>query len=383
MQLDNNQAKSPSSSDTVSNLSSPWWVRMADSVLQRHPVLSDKFRYEAGVILSAMQQVWAKTQAEKYFDYVKSNIDGFIDPAGDIRTYRLEEYNLDQINEGKVLFLLYAQTGDERYKKAAYLLRQQLQTHPRTKAGGFWHKQIYPWQMWLDGIYMAGPFYAQFAQTFNEPQAFDDIAHQITLLESHARDPQTGLLYHAWDESQTQRWANPQTGCSPHFWGRAMGWFMMALVDVLDFWPQNHAARPQILAIFERAAAALAAVQDAPSGLWYQVLDQGGRAGNYLEASASCMVVYALAKGIRQGYLNIAKYLDVVKRGYAGIIKHLVEVDDQGLVNLNRICSVAGLGGDPYRDGSFEYYVGEKIVTNDYKGVGPFIMASVEIEQIK
>ncbi len=356
-----------------------WSAQMADSVLKRHPLVADKWRYEAGVVLSAIHQVWLKTQEQKYHDYIKSNIDQFIGPAGDIQTYRLEEYNLDQINEGKLLFLLYNQTGDDRYRQAAYLLRKQLQTQPHTSEGGFWHKQIYPHQMWLDGLYMAAPFLAEFAQTFGEPEGFDEVVRQFTLIERHTRDPQTGLLYHGWDESKRQRWANPETGCSPCFWGRAVGWYMMAIVDVLDFLPQNHTGRESLLTIFERTASALAAVQDKATGLWYQVLDQGGRAGNYLEASASSMFVYALAKGIRQGYLD-EKYQAVATQGYQGILERFVEIDAQGLVNLNGICAVAGLGGEPYRDGSFEYYIGEEIATNDYKGVGPFIMASVEME---
>jgi unsaturated rhamnogalacturonyl hydrolase len=226
---------------------------------------------------------------------------------------------------------------------------------------------------------MASPFYTQFAQTFDAPEGFDDVAHQITLIDSHAKDPHTGLRYHGWDESRAQRWADPETGCSPHFWGRAMGWYVMALVDVLDYFPQEHAQRQDLVAILQDAVAALAAVQDEESGLWYQVLDQGDRAGNYLEASASCMNVYAIGKGIREGYLDGA-YLEAAQRGYQGILERFVEVDDQGLVDLHQICEVAGLGGNPYRDGSFEYYVGETIVTNDYKGVGPFILASIEIE---
>ncbi|MEJ2108227.1 MAG: glycoside hydrolase family 88 protein, partial [Acidiferrobacteraceae bacterium] len=358
-----------------------WSTRMADSVIQRHPFLSDKWTYAAGVALSAIKQVWSKTGRKKYYDYIKSNIDEFVSADGDIRTYRIETYNLDQINAGKLLFLLYNQTGDERYEKAAYLLREQLQLQPRTSVGGFWHKQIYPHQMWLDGIYMAGPFYAEFAKTFDEPQGFDDVVRQITLIESHTRDPQTGLLYHGWDESKSQRWANPATGCSPCFWGRAVGWYMMAIVDVLDFLPRDHAGRDSIITILKDTAAALTTVQDEPTGLWYQVLDQGDRAGNYLEASASCMFAYALAKGANKGYIG-KNHLDVAKRGYQGILKHFIKVDEQGLVNLDRICSGAGLGGEPYRDGSFEYYVGEEIVTNDYKGVGPFILASIEVEGI-
>lgn len=361
---------------------SEWSVRMAESVMKRHPLLAKKWAYEWGVVLKSIEQVWLKTNDDRYYDYIKRNIDKFVDPEGDIKTYRLDEYNLDQINTGKLLFPLYNTTGDERYRKAAYLLRKQLETHPRTSEGGFWHKQIYPHQMWLDGIYMAGPFYAKFAKAFNEPAGFDDVAHQIMLVESHTRDPKTGLLYHGWDESRSQKWANPETGCSPNFWGRAMGWHAMAIPDVLDHLPEDHPEREKIIEIFGNMIGALSAVQDRSTGLWYQVLDQAGRQGNYLEASASCMLVYAMVKGGRKGYLD-EEYLDVAARGYRGILEHFVEVDDQGLVNLDQICSVAGLGGEPYRDGSFEYYISEKIVTNDYKGIGPFILASVEMEKLK
>ena len=356
-----------------------WSVRMADSVIRRHSPSAARWHYEDGLVLKAIEQVGRATGEARYRRFVKDTIDLFIDPAGGIRTYDLEEYNLDQINAGKLLFPLYQITGDERYKKAAALLRKQLEAQPRTRSGGFWHKQIYPDQMWLDGIYMAAPFYAEFARMFDEPSAFDDVAHQIILIAEHARDPNTGLLYHAWDESKQQRWANPKTGCSPHFWGRAVGWYAMALVDVLDHFPQDHPRRAALVAIFGRLAAALERFQDAATGLWYQVLDQRQRAGNYLEASASCMFVYAIAKGVRKEYLA-TDYLALARNGYQGIVRDLITVDTQGLVTLERICAVAGLGGNPYRDGSFEYYVGEKVASNDYKGVGPFILASLEIE---
>jgi unsaturated rhamnogalacturonyl hydrolase len=361
-------------------LDSDWSVRMADSLMQRHPLLARRWHYEPGVALAAIKQVWLKTGERAYFSFIQQNIDELVGPDGGIRTYRLEEYNLDQINEGKLLFPLYADTGDERYKKAAFLLREQLQTHPRTSAGGFWHKQIYPHQMWLDGIYMASPFYAEFAKVFHEPEGFDDVARQILLIEEHTRDPKTGLLYHGWDASKSQKWADPQTGCSPSFWGRAVGWYAMAIPDVLDHFPEHHPQRGKIIEVFATTLAALAAVQDRSTGLWYQVLDQGDRPGNYLEASASCMFVYAMAKGVRRGYID-RKYLEVAQRGYEGILKQFVWVDDQGLLNLHQICSVGGLGGKPYRDGSFAYYVGEKTIANDYKGIGPFIMASVELER--
>lgn len=357
-----------------------WSVRMAKSVMRRHPLASRRWHYEPGVVLLAMYRLWKKTAENKYFDYVKRNIDEFVSAEGEIRTYHLGEYNLDQINEGKLLLPLHQTTADERYKRAAYLLRKQLQTHPRTSEGGFWHKQAYPEQMWLDGIYMASPFYAEFARQFDEPGGLDDAAHQIALIDKHTRDPITGLSFHAWDESRTQKWANPETGCSPCLWGRAMGWYTMAIADVLDYVPPHHPKRDEILAIFRRVVRALAHFQDTATGVWYQVLDQGGRSGNYLESSASCMFVYAIAKGVRMGYLG-QNYLAIARRGYEGILTQFVTVDGDEAVNLGGICAVAGLGGKPYRDGSFQYYVNEKVIANDLKGVGAFIMASVEMEQ--
>jgi unsaturated rhamnogalacturonyl hydrolase len=359
-----------------------WSLLVADSVMQRSPLLSRRWHYEPGVALLALKQVWLKTGPHQVYDYIKRNIDEFVCPDGSIRTYRLEEYNLDQINEGKLLFFLHETTGDKRYQKAAFLLREQLRTHPRTKEGGFWHKQIYPHQMWLDGIYMASPFYAEFASRFGEPEGFDDVAHQIMAIAEHTRDPGTGLLYHAWDESKRQKWADPDTGCSPHFWGRALGWYAMALVDVLDHLPEDHAQRAQIIANLQATMNAVVQVQDPISGVWYQVLDQGDRPGNYLESSASCMFVYTMAKGVRNRYLG-QEYLAAASRGYNGILTEFVTVDEQGSVNLDGICAVAGLGGKPYRDGSFEYYVGEPVIANEYKGVGPFIMASVEMENLE
>jgi unsaturated rhamnogalacturonyl hydrolase len=342
-------------------------------------LLSHRWHYEPGVALLAVQRVWEQTKDPRYFAYIKRNIDAFVDETGNIRTYKVEEYNLDQINQGKVLFLLYKETGDERYKKAVFLLREQMKTHPRTAAGGYWHKKIYPDQMWLDGLYMADPFLAQFAQVFDRPEIFDNVTHQIAIFDQQARDPQTGLLYHAWDAARVQEWADPETGCSPHFWGRAIGWFMMAIPDILDYFPEDHPQRNAIIRVFQKTAEAILLVQDRASGLWYQILNQGERPGNYLEASVSCMFVYALAKGIRKGYLD-SSYLLAVMRGYQGILDQFIEVNERGWVTLNGIVSVGGLGGSPYRDGSFSYYISEPITSNDYKGFGAFIMASVEIE---
>lgn len=357
-----------------------WSVRMADSVIKRHTPDSARWHYHHGLVWLAIQRVGRRTGSPRYLSFVKDTVDRFIDSEGRIRTYDREEYNLDQINPGRVLFELYRATGSERYKTAIFLLRRQMAEQPRLKAGGFWHKKIYPCQMWLDGLYMAEPFYAEFAATFAESDSFDDIARQFILIEQHTRDPLSGLLYHAWDESRQQRWADPVTGCSPHFWGRAMGWYMMALVDVLDYFPLTHPARRDLLAILERTTAAVAAVQDPASGVWFQILDLKDRPGNYLEASASAMFVYSIAKGIRQGCLP-ESWRGLAEKGYQGLLDNFISVDEQGLVTLGQICGTAGLGGTPYRDGSFEYYVSEAIVPNDYKGVGPFIMASLEVEE--
>jgi unsaturated rhamnogalacturonyl hydrolase len=384
-------------------MTQPWSVRMADSTMARSPLLADEWNYQWGLVLKGFERVWRATGDQKYFDYIQHNIDAFVQPDGAIRGYRLDEYNVDRLNTGKVLFALYKKTGDLKYKCALDLLRSQLDTHPRTPSGGFWHKQIYPNQMWLDGIYMADAFYAQYESVIASREAakqspirelgiassqrpllamtpWDDIAHQIILIEQRTRDPQTGLLYHAWDESKQQRWANPETGCSPHFWGRALGWYVMAIVDILDFLPRDHARHDEIIAILNRTIDAITLAQDANTGVWYQVLDQASRAGNYLESSASSMFVYAIVKGARNNYLS-QDLLTVAQRAYDGIIKQFIQVDDAGQAHLMNTCRSAGLGGTPYRDGSYEYYIGEPIVTDNHHGVGAFLLASSAVEQ--
>lgn len=374
----------------VASAAPPWSVRMADSVMKRtpDPLLLDvadtpKWEYTQGLVLKAIFEVGQRTGDERYWKYARAYYDGMIDAQGKIRTYSLEEYNIDRINPGKPLFLLFEKTRDERYRKAIERLRRQLREHPRTSEGGFWHKKRYPYQMWLDGLYMGAPFLAQYGKVFDEPAAFDDVVEQFVLMEKHARDEKTGLLYHGWDESRQQKWADPETGRSRSFWGRAMGWYAMGLVEALDFLPASHAGRRPLIAILDRLAGAVTRVQDAKSGVWYQVLDQGGREGNYLEASVSSMLSFALLKGARLGYVD-AKYGEVGRRAYEGILEEFVEVDRDGLVSIHRACQVAGLGGDPererYRDGTYEYYVKERIRSNDPKAVGPFIFASLEME---
>lgn len=339
-----------------------------------------KWSYDMGVVLKGFEGLWMNSGNAKYFTAIQQKIDYFVKDDGTIKNYEKEEYNLDHVNNGKLVLLLYRITGKEKYKKAADLLRSQLLTHPRTKEGGFWHKKVYTNQMWLDGLYMAEPFYAEYAMLFHEDSDFDDIANQFIWMEKHARDPKTGLLYHAWDESKEQQWANKTTGTSPLFWARAMGWYADALVDALDYFPANHPKRKALVDILNRLVNAIEKQQDAKTGLWYDIMNYSGpgKEKNYFEASASSQFVYAVAKGVRNGYLPAAK-ISIAKKGYQGILKQFFkEENDQW--NLNGTVKVSGLGGKPYRDGSFEYYMSEPVITNDAKGIGAFMLACDEME---
>ncbi len=372
-----------------------WGERMANSMMKTYPdsivvkaageLKSSKparWNYEYGVLFESFEQLWKETGDRTYYDYIKKIMDHFIEADGNIRTYDLLEYNIDHITPGRAVMVLYNETKEEKYKKAADLLHEQLIWHPRTKEGGYWHKLRYPYQVWLDGLYMGETFAAEYSMVFKDAKKFDDIANQFTWMESHVRDSKTGLLYHAWDESKQQKWADPVTGRAPGFWGRGMGWYGMALVDVLDYFPKDHPKRKDLIAILQRYATAVKNYQDPTSGLWYQVLDKGTLPGNYLEASVSSMFTYTLAKGTRLGYLD-KSFGPVAKKAFEGILKNFIETDAQGSVHLTKVVSVSGLGGTPYRDGSFEYYISEPLRTDDLKGVGPFIQASVEIELIK
>jgi len=338
-----------------------------------------RWSYDQGVILKGVEQVWNATGDPKWFNYIQKSMDYYVGDDGSIKDYDGSSYNIDHVNNGKVLLTLYRVTGKEKYRKAVDRLRQQLREHPRTKEGGFWHKKIYDWQMWLDGLYMGQPFYAEYAMLFHEDTAFNDITRQFVLMEKNARDAKTGLLYHGYDESRQQQWADKTTGRSPHFWGRALGWYGMALVDALDYYPAGNAGRDTLIAILNRFAKAVTKVQDAGTGLWYDIVDKPKQGKNYVEASASSMLVYTLAKATRLGYIPVS-YAANAKKGYDGIIKQFIEKDAAGITNLKGTVSVSGLGGKPYRDGSFDYYMSEKVITNDPKGMGAFILAAAEME---
>lgn len=378
-------------SNIQSNKSAPLWsVRIGRSLMAHNPDMisyanspsSTRWGYERGVVLQGIWQLYLTSGDSTYLAYIKKHIDQFVDESGTIKTYEYGTFNIDNIATGRQLLALFKSTRDKKYKIAADTLRKQLANHPKTNEGGFWHKKIYPYQMWLDGLYMAEPFYAEYAQMAHELTDFDDITNQFIYIERHTRDQNTGLLYHAWDESKKQKWSDSITGCSPHFWGRAMGWYAWALVDVLDFIPEDHPKRAELIAILQRLSTALIKYRDYKSGLWYQVVDQGNRAGNYLESSASCMFIYAFARGANKGYLDTS-YYTVAQKSFQGIIDSMVTLDDEGLVNLHHTCQGAGLGGNPYRDGSYEYYISEKQRTNDFKAIGPFILAALELEKNK
>jgi unsaturated rhamnogalacturonyl hydrolase len=362
-----------------------WSQRLADSTMARE-TKTPKWDYTMGLFTLSLLKLDAVTPDPRYLKFAEEKVGSPIAADGTVKGYKVEEYQLDALNPAKTVFLLEFNTDEEKYGKAARIFFQQLATQPRTPDGGFWHKQRYTNQMWLDGIYMAAPFYAECALVFRQPAGYEDVAKQIRLIDQHTYDAQSGLNYHGWDAMKVQPWANPATGCSSNFWGRAEGWYVMALVDTLDYFPTNHPARAQIIATLQKTAAGIVKWQDAKTGLWWQVLDQGDRKGNYLEATASAMFVYALAKGVNHGYLP-RDYIPAIEKGYAGIINHLVKPDGEKSWSLTQCCQVAGLGGSPsngkYRSGSFDYYVGEPVVDNDLKGVGPFILAGIEVQRLR
>lgn len=378
------QRSGPAKSSGASPLE--WSQRLADSEMSR---LGDslawksgskaKWDYTTGLFTFALLKLNGQANDPQDVTFAEDTIGSFITPDGKIDGYKPRDETLDNIAPGRAVLALWQITHDNRYRTASALLRKQLETQPRTSDGGFWHKQRYPHQMWLDGLYMAEPFYAEYGKLFDEPADFDDVSRQIRLVDEHTYDSKTGLFYHGWDESKSQPWANNITGTSSNFWGRAIGWYAMAMVDVLDYFPTHHPERAQIIATFRKLCAGVVKYQDPKTGLWWQVVDQGDRNGNYLEATASSMFVYAMAKGINDGYLP-RSYRTSVLRGYHGIIDHLIRDDGNGKWSLTHCCSVAGLGYG--RDGSFAYYVGEPVVDNDLKGIGPFILAGIEVQKL-
>ena len=365
----------------------PVVVKMADSAMKEFPggVVSTDNRpgawgYTEGVLLDGMSAQWHATADGADFKYVKEAVDRYVTEDGTITGYGTDLHSLDEVEMGRVVVLLYRVTQEPKYYKAAKFIHDQLALQPRTPSGGYWHKKIYPNQMWLDSAYMAEPFRAEYAATFHEDGDWSDIAKQLLLMDVKMRDVKTGLLRHGWDESKQMPWADKSTGLSPEVWSRAMGWYAMALVDVLDWLPVDHPERRELISALNETMAAVLHYQDKETGLWWEVTDKGGKAGNFTEASASCMFVYALAKGVRMGYLPKSDEVNA-RRGWSGVVKTFVKTEPDGMETLTGTIKGAGLGGAPYRSGTYAYYIGERVISNDGKGIGAFLMAGSEMEQ--
>lgn len=336
------------------------------------------WNYEDGCVMMGSILLYQITGNPWFKDIVANYIDGFICPDGTIRSYRLEDYNLDNINTGRTLFFLYHETGEKKYRNAIELLRKQLEAQPRTKEGNFWHKNIYPWQVWLDGLYMAQPFYVMYEREFGKG-IYHDTTKQFQNVRRLMFNPHKSLYYHGYDESRTRTWADPETGLSSNFWLRAMGWYLIALIDTIEEMQQPDAKDTKILSeIFCEAVDGILKYQDPQSKLFYQVIDKGPIPGNYLETSGSAMVAYALIKGSR---------LKVLDNQFYGILGEeiLMELHNQKLkegrdgYELWDICKVAGLGPRDTRNGSVEYYLSEPVVRDDHKGSGAFMMAYAQL----
>ena len=338
------------------------------------------WNYIDGCMITALLSIAEITGDKRYFDFAEGFIDSFVAEDGTIRTYDESKYNLDDVNEGRVLFELYDRTHKEKYKKAAATLRGQLERQPRTPEGNFWHKAIYPNQVWLDGLYMAQPFYAMYEKHFGSGD-FSDTVRQIETVRAKMFDERKKLYYHGYDASKTAFWADPETGRSKNFWLRSVGWFAVSLADLIEIVPAGD-ANDRLRRIFAELMAGVKQYADAETGMYWQVVDQVGREGNYLETSGSCMIAYAMLKGARLGILD-KEYAAQGEKTFRGIVKKYLSFTD-GNLNLGGICLVAGLGpeNNRRRDGSYEYYISEPVVENDAKGVAPFILCYTEIKRL-
>lgn len=367
----------------------PLAVRMAESEIARNPspMTLDgipagkvKWNYTTGLELLSIMDAGAACDRPDFIRYAERYFDTIVRPGGEVLTYRKSKYNLDHICPGRALFGLYDRTGEARYRAVLDTLYTQFREQPRNGDGGFWHKQVYPHQMWLDGLYMAQPFYAEYAARYlsgaEYDRAVEEIVNQFVAVAAHTYDPATGLYRHAYDDSRAMFWCDKTSGQSAHAWGRAMGWYAMAIVETLQYLGVDDTTRPMV-EILNRIYEVLPRYADPATGMWYQVLDAPGRAGNYLESTASAMFVYAQLKGVRLGYLP-AEQGPQAQRLYERFVERFVRENPDGTISLTDCCAVAGLGGKQMRSGTFEYYISEPVIDNDCKGVGPFIWASLE-----
>lgn len=339
----------------------------------------NKWNYIDGCMISGILELFDITGETRYLDFADRFLSGFVEEDGSIRTYEVEEYTLDNVNPAKNLFRLYDATGKEKYRKAIERVRSQLETMPRTSEGNFWHKKIYPNQVWLDGIYMALPFYMEYEKRYDAGKDAKDICRQIANVELRMRDPKTGLYYHGYDASRTMYWADSVTGCSPNFWLRAEGWFILGLVDVLEILetlplPEE---KQHIQHMLQDLAETLTRYQDA-GGLWYQLIALPEVEGNYLETSGTALISAALLKAVRLGFLP-ERFRAVGEKAFYGIVDQRLLKNADGSPCVTGICLVGGLGGETHRDGSVRYYLSEPVVQNDAKGVGPLLLAYTEM----
>ncbi|MFQ6601367.1 glycoside hydrolase family 105 protein [Flavobacterium sp. C3NV] len=363
-----------------------WSERTALTILNTYPKASQidgtkkpKWDYKMGLVLFAFEKLYQKTNDKKYFNYIKEYADELIDAEGNIADYNIKDYNIDCVNPGKLLFNLYHETKDNRYQKVIEQLRVQIESQPRTASGGFWHKQIYPNQMWIDGLYMAEPFYTQYTVKYEKGKALDDIAKQFELVQNHLVDQKTGLVYQAWDESKEIAWANPETGNSPTIWGRGIGWYMMALVETLDYYPKTNPNYKK-LADYLNQIAKSAVEHKSASGLWYQVADKPDLKGNYLESSSSAMIIYSLAKGADKGYLS-SNYKKIAQKSFDAFRTAFVKKDKNGEIIISNVSSSVGLGGKPFRDGTNEYYTNSKAKDNSSPALATFLLSAIELKK--
>ncbi len=341
------------------------------------------WNYIDGCMMVSLLELYKTTKEEKYLEFVKGFVDYYVHEDGTILGYNKEKYSTDDVSETRVLFDLYAYTKEEKYSKAIEMVYEQVKTHPRTKEGNFWHKKIYPNQVWLDGLYMMQPFYTRYETERNKMQNYADIVRQYKNVYSLMRDEKTGLYYHGFDSSKEMFWADKKTGLSKNFWLRSLGWFTVSLIDVYEYMnEQMYDEYHTIKMMFKETVDSLLKFQDQESKMFYQVPNFPNREGNYLETSGSSMIAYAILKGVRLKALP-ERYQEIGLEIFNGICNKYLTVKNDDL-NLGGICLVAGLGPETNlrRDGTFEYYMSEPVVENDAKGVGPFIMAYTEVKRL-
>jgi len=354
-----------------------WPIRIAHSVRSLYPDVTrlGNWNYTDGMIIDALYSIASRTGREDDFHYIRQYLDRFVTVEGslDPKAYPFTLYSLDRIRPAPTLLWMYERTGDKKYFQAARYVATQLEKQPQTSDGGYWHRSTYPNQMWLDGIYMADVFAVQFGVRTNQPKYFDEAVKQITLVYKHTHDPRTGLCYHGWDETKSRPWANPETGASPEFWGRALGWYVMALADVLDWLPADHPGRKDVLPIVQSLCRSLLKYQDRNTGLWYQILDKPDAPKNYVETSCSLMFAYAMARGAQRGWLG-PEYLDHALRTTRGVLNHRVDLLPDNCMDIRGTVRVGSLGGN---GGFYDYYVTVPVVTNDQKSLGAFMYLSL------